>query len=65
MNFKKDVFHYSDRPKHGRRVIYYFEPFDQWYVGEYNSEHDSVFGKSDFTTWVPEVTMWMDGGKEQ
>lgn len=64
MEYKKQVNHYSDRPSHGQRVLYYFEPFERWYVGEYDAENDSVFGKSGFTTWVPEVTMWMDGGNE-
>lgn len=55
----KDIYPASTRPTHGQRVIYYFEPFEKWYIGEYCSETDSVFGKWGFTTWLPEVTKWM------
>jgi len=57
----KNVYAAQDRPTHGQRVLYYFEPFEQWYVGAYDADNDSVFGKSGFTSWLPEVTKWMDG----
>lgn len=55
----KEVFNGKIRPSNGERVIYYFEPFEQWYVGNYDSESDSVFGKNGFSTWRPEVKYWM------
>lgn len=50
----------EQRPTDGQNVIYYFEPFNRWYVGTYTTEDDTVSGKHGFTTWLPEVTMWMD-----
>lgn len=57
----KPVYAGKDRPTEGQRVIYYFEPFEQWYVGTYSEIEDSVYGKNGFSTWLPEVTKWMDG----
>lgn len=57
----KDIFDGTVRPEDKQRVLYYFEPFEQWYVGIYEAETDSVYGKSGFSTWRPEVTRWMDG----
>jgi hypothetical protein len=57
----KAVYDGNDRPSDQQRVLYYFEPFEQWYVGVYHTEDDSVTGKNGFSTWQPEVTKWMDG----
>lgn len=55
----KEVYPSSKRPVEGQSVIYFFEPFNKWYIGTYYAETDSVEGKWGFTTWVPEVTKWM------
>ena len=47
------------RPDHGQNIFYYFEPFGTYHVGQYDSESDSVHGKSGFTTVIPEVPYWM------
>lgn len=57
----KAVFDGNDRPIDQQRVLYYFEPFEQWYVGVYHADEDMVVGKNGFSTWLPEVTKWMDG----
>ena len=57
----KPVYAGKDRPADGQRVIYYFEPFEQWYVGKYTASDDSVIGRNGFSSWLPEVTKWMDG----
>lgn len=73
----KQVFDASVYPVDGEYVIYYFEPFETWHVGKFvlnaDEEDDEitkicypmVFGHSGFTTWHPEVTMWMKSGKEE
>lgn len=55
----KEVYPAEKRPVDGQSVIYYFEPFSKWYIGTYEEETDSVFGKWGFTTWYPEVLFWM------
>lgn len=57
----KEVFSGETRPTDGQRVLYYFEPFEQWYVGVYQADSDFVHGVAGFSTWLPEVTKWMDG----
>ena len=47
-----------DRPEDNQEVVYLFEPFNSWYLGVYDAENDSVYGKSGFTTWLPEVIAW-------
>jgi len=59
MTDNKTVFPSETLPEDGEWVIYYFSPFERWYCGTY--EDGSVFGKHGFTTWFPEVTMWMKG----
>ena len=49
-------------PREGEYVIYHFYPFDGWYTGTYSE--GSVYGRHGFTTWTPEVTMWMKGEEE-
>ena len=49
----------SARPEDGQEVVYFFEPFGTIHIGEYEAESDSVFGKSGFTTVIPEVPFWM------
>ena len=49
----------SERPAHGQRIFYYFEPLESYHVGEYDAECDSVFGRSGFTSMVPEVPCWI------
>ena len=49
-------------PREGEYVIYYFSPLGRWYTGTYSDE--SVYGKHGFTTWTPEVGMWMKGEEE-
>jgi hypothetical protein len=49
------------RPVDNQKIVYYFEPFDQIYVGTYEAESDSVFARgSGFTTIEPEVPCWAD-----
>lgn len=55
----KEVFYGEKRPHDQEKVIYFFEPFNTWFVGIYHQEGDSVSSRSGFTTWQPEVTMWM------
>lgn len=47
------------RPKDGEKIFYYFEPFESFHVGTYEASSDSVYGKSGFTSMVPEVPYWM------
>jgi hypothetical protein len=47
------------RPQEGQKIFYYFEPFESFHVGTYDAESDSVYGKSGFTTVIPEVPYWM------
>ena len=49
----------EQRPEEGQKIFYYFEPFESYHVGKYDSESDSVYGKSGFTTVIPEVPYWM------
>ena len=49
----------EQRPEEGQEIFYYFEPFESYHVGKYDSESDSVYGKSGFTTVIPEVPYWM------
>lgn len=63
---KKLVFDSDEYPENGEYVIYYFEPFERWYVGTFEKEGDfgpMIRGKNGFSTWHPEVTMWMKGEK--
>ena len=57
-------------PKNGDKVLYFFEPFNAWYigtvieydliVGEINYGNTlSVCGRNGFTSWYPEVTKWL------
>lgn len=55
----KPVFPASTLPEEGERVIYFFSPFQRWYIGTYSDNF--VSGANGFTTWFPEVTMWMKG----
>lgn len=48
------------RPKDGEKIFYYFEPFKSFHVGTYESEADSVYNRSGFTSVVPEVPFWME-----
>lgn len=60
----KEVFDSYTYPENGEYVIYYFEPFERWYLGKFEKEGEfgpMVFGKAGFTTWHPEVTKWMKG----
>jgi len=49
----------EQRPEEGQEIFYYFEPFESYHAGKYDSESDSVCGKSGFTTVIPEVPYWM------
>lgn len=60
----KEVYAATSRPRPGQRVMYLFEPFNQWYVGMYDADADSVFGKNGFTSWEPEVLRWMDATED-
>lgn len=60
----KQVFDAYTYPTNGAYVIYYFEPFERWYVGTFEQEGEfgpMIFGKAGFSTWHPEVTKWMEG----
>lgn len=57
----KEIYSGEQRPTDKQRVLYYFEPFEQWYVGVYHAEDDAIVGKAGFSSWQPEVTKWMDG----
>lgn len=48
----------SLRPSDGQHIAYRFEPFEGYHCGTYDAETDSVFGKSGFTSWTPEITQW-------
>jgi hypothetical protein len=48
----------TQRPENEALVAYLFEPFMSLHVGRYDSEFDSVCGRSGFTTWQPEVLCW-------
>ena len=48
----------TERPKNDTLVAYLFEPFMSLHVGRYESEFDSVYGRSGFTSWQPEVLCW-------
>lgn len=67
----KDVFDSSVYPKDGERVLYYFEPFERWYVGKFSADKGTdifgpmISGEAGFSTWHPEVTMWMKGEKDE
>lgn len=57
----KEVFDASTYPEDDEYVIYYFEPFKRWCTGRFDKEYISVYGLHGFTSWHPEVTMWMKG----
>jgi len=62
----KQVFSSYDLPEEGEWILYYFEPFEKWYCGTFYKAKegdldDGVSGKYGFTTWNPEITMWMRG----
>jgi hypothetical protein len=48
------------RPQDNEKIFYYFEPFGSFHVGNYDSESDSVYNKSGFTSMVPEVPYWIE-----
>lgn len=57
----KEIHKSDNYPKDGQHVLYYFEPFDRWYVGIFDEESMSVGGRHGWTTWHHEVLYWMDG----
>ena len=60
----KEVFDSNTYPEDGEYIIYYFEPFKMWNVGEFYKDRcgeSMVFGRSGFTSWHPEVTKGMKG----
>ena len=59
----KEIFDARTYPEDGEYVIYYFKPFARWYTGifKFNGADNSVSGKNGFSSWHPEVSMWMKG----
>lgn len=63
----KHVYPADVLPQDKERVFYFFSPFEKWYEGTFYEEGESdedvhgpiVSGLHGFTTWHPEVTMWM------
>ncbi|BAG41544.1 hypothetical protein [Ralstonia phage phiRSL1] len=53
------VFPIATRPEDGQYIFYWFEPFGTWHAGRYDKASDSVYGRSGFTSVIPEVPFWM------